>query len=704
MRNKKFILIIALITLLTAFFVYSPAFAGPAEEEKLRRWSEGQNISPAEVGEAARVVTNDELFLLIQEDYFKQLSKQGKPFNPLSFDKYWSLAYDDEHGTVDDNAKFPWAKWRYIGYTNKDEAFTNFWFRPDFVPGGGFHIDKARWIEKPFYSPLVSQFLTQMGEPGLEDNPFLPDNPMVGSKLRPHIAWGLKALAIVWPEWYKFDAKASPIQDWENYAHILQPPSYWCWGTGRMFHQARDGSIWYLDVPLPPGRLLEFDLKAELEKDSYQGKPGEKIDTTATFSLAQGYDSPVEAKLRVYIETENDIIELPFTPVDPMKTLDGGKYTFRPGESLEVNVSFTVPNGPAELVTRIEPVLGKGRTIIEKDSANNEDRAPIVSGLQNLVALRIDSGVSGEAVPGVRYTAAVDLQNQSDIPLFEVPVGGFHREYRAVLKDRAGNPVKYADFGPGEIKTFYFDWTAPGELSETVLIGAVDADPVEDRYAETNEDDNTIEVTVPIQEVAFDPGEGDLTFQAYSKPGTDLHGNWQEERPREPDTAKWTDRVVATLRVPAPKPPKGTLVSWSITSASLTYPRQNPEFCRGNPVEPIDGDTVTIDMDTHGHTATAEFEEDWSIAGYGYGTEAAGIYNMMTGEVMASEPKAYRIAADWVVEYTYEYQIPHRSCHRRSDGTRSCRTWYETVRKTGTASGTAAGRLTVNGAGTYHVF
>ncbi|MFZ5634723.1 MAG: Athe_2463 domain-containing protein [Bacillota bacterium] len=71
--------------------------------------------------------------------------------------------------------------------------------------------------------------------------------------------------------------------------------------------------------------------------------------------------------------------------------------------------------------------------------------------VNNLVALRMHSGVEGEAEPGVRYTAAVDFQNQSDNPLTGVPVGAFHREWRAVLKDDSGNPVEYTGFAPGEV-------------------------------------------------------------------------------------------------------------------------------------------------------------------------------------------------------------------------------------------------------------
>lgn len=521
----------------------------------------------------------------------------------------------------------------------------------------------------------------------------------------------------------------------KDYFLVMAEPQPGLAGAVRHWHYRHDlGGVWYDPIfvrwDILPNFIVESidpgTQKAEAGK-TYTGEVVLKAKPDASFT-----SDPVTGQLfeglGLKLELTQDYV-VPFgvavngslAPVKNFQTVSGLENIYQykvPAGTTENKIEFTFDwAAPANLNsgkitlgaavnTALEVLPEEVWGYMDWSEITNIDNAKIVevpTDAANLVALRIDPGVSGEAEPGARYTATVDFQNQSDQALTDVPVGGFHREFRAVLKDAAGNPVEYASFAPGEIKTFYFSWTAPEELSETVLIAAVDADPVEDRYAETNEDDNTVEVTVPIQEIAFDPGEGDLTFQAWSWAGEDLYGEWQESRPRVLNTAKMTDNVVATLHVPSPKPPKGKLLSWSITSASLAYPSRNPDFSFGNPVEPINGDVVTIGMNAGGHTATAEFEEDWSLDGFNQGSEAPGIYNMMTGELMAAEEKPYRITADWTVEYTYEHQIPHRSCKtkKRSDGStyRSCHTWYETVRKTGAASGTAAGSLLVNGAG-----
>lgn len=680
MRNRNFILVV-LITLLTAFFIYTPVFAGTAEEEKLRKFFEGQNIPPAEIGEAARVVTNDELFPIVYKEYFQNVSDKYKPFRPDSFAAFFALAYGDRpYGTFD------LGEYRYIGYTNKDEAFTNFWFRPDFVPGGGFNIHKARWIKNPLLSPLVSQFLTQMVEPQLEDNPFLPNNPFVGSKLRPAIVEGLKALAAVWPEYYKFDASASTIQDWENYVHILQPPSFYCFGTGRMFHQAGDGSIWYLDVPVPPGYMLELDLAAKLEKDKYEGKPGEKIDTTATFSLAPEYNFPVEAKLRLYIETEKDIIELPFVPVDPAKKLDGNKYTFQPGEKLTVKVSPTVPNEPAELVVEVDPMFEKGKTIVEADTDNNKDRAPFGSVKVNLVAVSIAPGVQGEAEPNFQCNGMAVFKNTSDKTLETVPIGVFHRGYRAVLKNHVGQETTYDNFAPGEEKAYSFSYTTP-DAGTTWLTAVIDTPPLDNKYSESTESDNKITVQVKIRDVDLSKqGDRRLNLQAYSYPGEDLYGNWHESKPRFPFTAKWTDDVHATLTVDKPVPPRGWLDWWEISWARLSHPEQNPDFQFGDPLPPRGMTMKQMSVPGPGleetKQATVVFEENWAMDG-------AQIYNMVRDELMAENPKNYPISVEFQVTYQYSYIV--------CDGGDPPSCWV--VTETASYTDTATANLLVNGTG-----
>ncbi|MDI6906421.1 MAG: hypothetical protein QMC81_02875 [Thermoanaerobacterales bacterium] len=304
----------------------------------------------------------------------------------------------------------------------------------------------------------------------------------------------------------------------------------------------------------------------------------------------------------------------------------------------------------------------------------------------NLIAVDIDPGVD-EPEPGQKYTGTVTFYNASDMPLEDVPVAFYNGAFRGYLKDDAGNTVTSADFAPGEEKTFNFTWTAPG-TGEATLKGVIDTPPLPDNYAETDESDNIVEVRLSVIGPPPPSGPGSLTFTAVSQSG---------KYTRPPGTAKWTDWVTATLTVPAPTPPKGTLKSWSITSAKLTYPKKHPWFTFGSPWPPQG--TKTINMTPQGHTATAKFQEDWSLNGAPVYARYIDGDGELVDEGEVPGETYYPITATYTVHYTYEYQVRHRSCSTDANGHRSCDTWYETKTGSGTDSGTVSGRLLVDGSG-----
>ncbi|MGB9846344.1 MAG: hypothetical protein ACPLRH_02450 [Desulfotomaculales bacterium] len=175
----------------------------------------------------------------------------------------------------------------------------------------------------------------------------------------------------------------------------------------------------------------------------------------------------------------------------------------------------------------------------------------------------------------------------------------------------------------------------------------------------------------------YESGNDELHFYAHSKGGQDIQGNYVAPEDRPVDTAKYADIIKAVLKPAPPKPPRGKLVSWEIVSAKLTYPRQNPDFWFGHPVEPVG--TVTVDMDASDHEATVEFEENWSLAG-------APIYDMKTDQ-MAPPPTEYTITATYTVHYVYKYKT--------EDG-------WEYRERTETKS--VSGKLLVNGTGVNYVW
>lgn len=206
-----------------------------------------------------------------------------------------------------------------------------------------------------------------------------------------------------------------------------------------------------------------------------------------------------------------------------------------------------------------------------------------------------------------------------------------------------------------------------------------------ERVLETDYSDNYVDVVVKPVETPLPSGNADLTLYAHSRGGQDIRGNYVPPEDRPPGTAKYADVIKATLKIPKPTPPRGHLLWWRVESATITYPRRNPDFTFGHPVEPVG--TTTMDMkyssgrldpDTESAEATAEFEEDWSLAG-------APIFDMLTNK-MAPPPTEYTITARYTVEYEYEYvECDEDGCY--------------TVRAKGTDTQTVSGKLLVNGTG-----
>jgi len=490
MKNK-IILFVFLLALIVAPFAY----AGPTEEARLLQFFESYlpGLPPDQqeaVTESARVVTNDELRSYNNyKDYYQETILDGKRLNPLNFTEYEVLAYGDRFGT------FSFGENRYLGYTAMEEAYTNVFFRPDFA--GGVQIDQADWLKEPHKNELVKGFLSQMREPELKKNDF-NYQPIY----RDNILSGFEVLNQAYPDYYGFNYATAKDRDWENYVQILQPPSKYCWGTGRMFRQLPDKSIRYMDVPLISFSDAALDFSVSLEKDSYQAKPGEVIKTTATFELKEYY-KPREAKLKIYLETANDIIELPFTPIDAAKKLNGGKYTFKPKEKLEVKVSIPVPSGPAEIVASIDGTFIKGVTWVEKNSDDNEDRAPVIAAIPDL-STNLETDSFTNVKPGEKITSTVAYKLDKDHTKPERALLRLHHivgeeEYPIQLRPVNGAPTPdangYITLKPGDVKVYEYTYTV--QSSNTTIRSRID--PV-DTNQDTNWSNNRAEASVIISQ------------------------------------------------------------------------------------------------------------------------------------------------------------------------------------------------------------
>lgn len=304
--------------------------------------------------------------------------------------------------------------------------------------------------------------------------------------------------------------------------------------------------------------------------------------------------------------------------------------------------------------------------------------------LPNLLVGKINPGVEGEANAGTKYTGRAQIINDSDQAFTNVPVGVWNNGWRAKAFLN-GKEISTIDIGANETVLIDFEYTAQANKSTIKVV--VDAPPLPETITETTKEDNVGEIDVFSKAPPAPPSSSVLTFYTIDQAG---HKKLATPQVRPAGTAKWTDWVTATLRPPAPNPPMGTLTSWSITSATITYPKKHPNFVFGNPLPPQG--TVQKAMSVNGHTATVGFEQNW-------GMDGARIYNQITERLMAANPKNYSITANYTISYTYQWQERRRSCSTNSEGKRTCSTYYVTRTGSGTTSGTATGNLLVNGTG-----
>ena len=136
-----------------------------------------------------------------------------------------ALVYGSPHGEVKK------GEYRYLGYTPEGEPFTNYRFPHDDWAGG--YLDDRNWIIEPW----KDRFCQRQGAfySDFNNNIYHEQN----------IKEGLKT-------YYK-NAFKNTFEDWHKYVQILQPPTQYTWGMGRMWHKSDStGKIWYITVPIAP--------------------------------------------------------------------------------------------------------------------------------------------------------------------------------------------------------------------------------------------------------------------------------------------------------------------------------------------------------------------------------------------------------------------------------------------------------------------
>lgn len=193
------------------------------------------NIQPSTWREAVDQANEDLGF-----DYFSETNKNGLTLNKDLATGKWStfkggtsvdfgsaLAYGPVSGIVNGMP-------RYLGQTRGGDDYANAYFPMDSWAGG--YLEDRNWIANPWDDADVKE--------SAKDKQF--DNPIVGDKYLANI---LKGMEMFYNNILNGQYKTI---DWTQYVHVLQPPTKYSFGTGRMWHKDSAGKIWYLAVPIAP--------------------------------------------------------------------------------------------------------------------------------------------------------------------------------------------------------------------------------------------------------------------------------------------------------------------------------------------------------------------------------------------------------------------------------------------------------------------
>lgn len=224
------------------------------------------------------------------EDYFTDKNINGKTINEAFIDgSWWGNMTEQKNPIYLAVYGAPWGdkktvpggiRNRYLGYTMFDENFPNMFFPDDTVLS--IKYDDRDWIKNPWDSDKIEaeseyslKYLCRSKEKNFDGYKLasLP-NPLPSDHFRESIIYGMgiiygmcedaSVINIMSTEElcervenrdFPANTKLSGIfltKDWENYVHIIVPPTDISWGIGRIWRDNGTGKCNYLTIPLAP--------------------------------------------------------------------------------------------------------------------------------------------------------------------------------------------------------------------------------------------------------------------------------------------------------------------------------------------------------------------------------------------------------------------------------------------------------------------
>lgn len=473
---------------------------------------------------------------------------------------------------------------RYLGETLAGEKYTNTLFRHDPNPTPGL-INDWNWIPNPWNSGEVEKSLKDRGEPSLEENKFNGNPEFNDSIIR-----GLESYQQGEGAAINFVSDDTP---WHTYVHVLQPPTDYTWGMGRMWHKRSDGAIRYLTVPMAPlkeGPVPDLDLAVTFLDPGVpvgeKAQPGQQYTGTVVVENLSGVTMSKPAAVKVthqgYEATSRD------KAGNVVNSL-----TLLPGESETITFTWHGPTDTNSSTIKATINLPPDAALPETNLTNNEKTVAIPINLQNL-SVQI-TGVTGEAYEGNPVTVKAVVNNDS----------GEMLKTKLVWKVN-GNVFKTInDFDIIKHQDIFITFDMPGK--DTVV--SVEVNPEKNKPSnELNWADNIDQSTITLLEMQEE--SEDSRLEVTITPELDFI-------PNNMTAVKFT----VTVRAYVPEPPPGSFcdprtVALKVDAQGQIATKYNHDTGDQNPYTHVINETKTF----------TAYCGRWTEKTYSFTIPSAGLY------------------------------------------------------------------------------
>ncbi len=711
MKLKKILSLFTIVALLFAGLLATPAFAD--ENSWQATYPDLQTFSgilqyPSSItlpGETTKLWAHFDRGQVIYGFSWDVTSSDQEWKQTTQTDRYgddWQTANELDYQQAPSNSVVPgWQNGlqfqndpNYAGpYSGQEPRYMGYDVGMNEVSNENFPIDTSGLIPPAQCVMIEQPWNSVSGDPNYTKGSGWPSGPNSPTSAVPDYTWGIieRALQNCYKTQFGFTAEADSFvnnpafsaqngglspTNIENYFELLTMPEPGITGSVRFWHNI-NGSPYYKTIEIPYTSLLPVYYAQSI--DPFSGSPGvttaqdngTQYTGTVTFGVKpETIDSSNSDQTDVQLA---NLINLSLTASDilsaPVAVCVNSEDNYA-----AISTTDTTPYQP---VSAVENCGGPGEGIT------------------------LGSLTQGGVAPGA-YTATFTWSVPSDFTGTSMPIGaGINDGYNDW--DNATTDIIPDDITTNcaDISEEYMidDYThvnvpvtgAPSGTSGSGTTGSGGTGSNGNTGGGTTNTGGTTtngSYTGELQMVAVNQTTWSTT------PMVTQQGQQAKKVTRATNTAEWTDQITATLNPAAPDGasyvPDGAIYdsdTWSVQSATITYPLKNPAFAVGNPVDPAAGATTSQDMTPSGQTATAQFLEEWSLDGFG-----VGVYDVLTNEVIAQNPSNWQITADYTLSCTvqYHYMITNPDGSESPGPEQSL-----TVNPTGTATQT----LTVDGAG-----